>query len=118
MKDSGYSSSVSAQTDKKDADYGSPRVKQELINEQMFRISEYSNDKKYGYTETNPIMVGGVSEGPLNERRFLNALTGPKGEQISYKRFGSCCPFQTKNEPLNNRGFLDKYEITHTIIGY
>jgi hypothetical protein len=56
-------------------------------------------------------MVGGISEGPKNERRFLNALAGPNGEKISYNRLGSCCPFNTKNSPFG--GMLDKYEITY-----
>jgi len=93
--------------------YGSPRVKQELVNDQMFLIKEHTTDETYGYTEKNPIMVGSVGGGPLNERRFLNALLGPNGEQISYQRLGSCCPFQTKNGTFSDTGFLDKYAITY-----
>ena len=93
-------------------DYGSPRVKQKLVNDQMFRIKKYTTDETYGYTEKNPIMVGGKDGGPKNERRFLNALTGPKGEPISYKRLGSCCFFSTKNGGFGS-GLLDKYEITY-----
>ena len=98
---------------KKEVDYGSPRVKQELLNDQMFIIKKYATDKKYGYTEKYPIMVGGIIEGPINQRRFLNALTGPKGEQISYRRLASCCPFYTKNALFDNSGRLDKYQITY-----
>ena len=95
-------------------DYGSPRVKQELINDQMFLIKEYTTDETYGYTESNPIMVGGINEGPLNERRFLNALVGPKGEEISYQRVGSCCHFYTQNGISGgNGGLLDRYAITY-----
>ena len=96
--------------------YGSPYVKQELVNDQMFLINEYSTDKTYGFTEGNPIMVGGAKtdEGPKNERRFLNALAGSNGEQISYQRIGSCCSFQTENGTYSPRGLLDKYEITYT----
>ena len=95
--------------------YGSPRVTQVLVNDQMFLIKEYSTDKTYGYTERNPIMVGGArqNEGPKNERRFLNALAGPAGEQISYQRLGSCCHFSTRNGAIGNSGLLDKYEITY-----
>jgi hypothetical protein len=49
--------------------YGSPRVKQELVNDQVFLIKKYASDKTYGYTEKNPIMVGGEGGGPKNERR-------------------------------------------------
>jgi len=97
-------------------DYGSPSVKQELINDQMFFIKEHTVDEKYGYTEENPIMVGGANEmeGPINERRFLNALLGPNGEEISYQRVGSCCHFSTKNlRSDRTMGLLDRYAITY-----
>jgi len=85
------------------------------MNPETFKITEYSTDKTYGYTEKNPIKVGGMSnsEGPLNERRFLNALTGPNGEKISYSRLGSCCAFKTRNGSFDNTGLLDKYEIKY-----
>lgn len=90
-------------------------VKQELLDEKTFKIYLYSDDKTYGYTEKNPIMVGGVKtqEGPLNERRFLNALVGPNGEKISYYRIGSCCQFSTPNGMIDNGGLLDKYSVTY-----
>ncbi|MEA4917633.1 hypothetical protein [Proteiniphilum sp.] len=84
-----------------------------LVNSQTFLLTEISADKSYGYTEDNPIKVGGVDkkEGPLNERRFLNALAGPQGEKVSYYRLGSCCIFDTENG-LNGRGLLDNYRVT------
>lgn len=92
--------------------YGSPKVKQELVNDQMLRIKEYATDETYGYTEQNPVMVGGGKDGPLNERRFLNALAGPNGEEVYYRRLGSCCAFYTKNGTFGDTGLLDKYEVT------
>ena len=94
--------------------YGSPNVKLELADNTTFKIEEMSEDKSYGYDRLNPIMVGGASqsEGPLNERRFLNALAGPNGEVISYKRLGSCCEFKTKNGMMEG-GLLDKYSVTY-----
>ncbi|WP_439489465.1 hypothetical protein [Algoriphagus sp.] len=64
----------------------SKNVKQELIDNDTFLVKEISTDKSYGLTPKNPVEVGGAkdSEGPLNERRFLNALTGPNGERIHY----------------------------------
>ena len=84
-----------------------------LLNEKTFDLKEISTDKTYGYTEKNPIMVGGVptSEGPLNERRYLNALAGPKGEYITYTRTGSCCQFESENGFMGS-GLLDMYELT------
>lgn len=64
----------------------------------------------YGYSQTNPIKVGGVNSGPANERRYLERLTGPNGEPIAYVRLGSCCPFETKNSEWGS-GMLDRYEI-------
>ncbi|ULC59337.1 2-dehydro-3-deoxyphosphooctonate aldolase [Flaviramulus sp. BrNp1-15] len=63
----------------------------------------------------NPVEVGGYkdSEGPRNERRFLNALAGPNGEKISYYRAGSCCPVKSDNDPFGfGSVMLDNYRVT------
>ncbi len=41
-----------------------------------FKILGISEDKSYGYSEKNPIHVGGVKsmQGPQNERQYLNSL--------------------------------------------
>ncbi|HMM04933.1 MAG: hypothetical protein LBS20_04490 [Prevotella sp.] len=94
--------------------YGSPNVEQKLLNNETFVVEVYSDDITYGYTEENPIMVGAAGgSGPLNERRFLNALMGPDGEPITYRRIGSCCGFKTKNGLFDDGGFLDKYSVMH-----
>lgn len=94
-------------------DYGSPNVKQTLLDNNTFKIDEISSDPTYGYTQENPIMVGGgLFGGAQNERRFLNALMGPDGEAITYSRQGSCCEFKTKNG-LDGGGLLDMYIIAH-----
>ena len=84
-----------------------------VINGQAFLLTEISTDKSYGFTEKNPVRVGVVDklEGPLNERRFLNALAGPNGEKVSYYRLGSCCPFNT-DKGFNGKGLLDNYKVT------
>jgi hypothetical protein len=86
----------------------------ELMDERTFKLTEVSDDGSYGYTEKNPIKVGGAkkSEGPLNERRFLNALQGPNGGRISYVRKGSCCTFETPNGIMGG-GLLDVYEVKY-----
>lgn len=94
---------------------GDTRTKElQLLDENTFLITETTDDRSYGYNKSNPIKVGGAndSSGPLNERRFLNALTGPNGETIIYERGGSCCAFKTPNGPFGNSGMLDRYEIT------
>lgn len=85
-------------------------VERTMINKSTYLVSEFTSDKTYGYTEENPVKVGGVSEGPANERRFLNALTGPNGEKISYERQGSCCPFKT-DKGMFGMGLLDIYTV-------
>jgi hypothetical protein len=65
----------------------------------------------YGYSEKNPIKVGGINDGPKNERAYLNRLTGLNGEKVTYERKGSCCMFETANSPYGG-GMLDKYEVT------
>lgn len=49
-----------------------------------------SIDHTYGYTQENPIKVGGGDfDGPPRERAFLDNLLGPNGERVSYERTGS-----------------------------
>lgn len=63
-----------------------------------------STDASYGYTEGNPIRVGGDGfGGPARARAYLDNLRGPNGESISYDRLGSL--------PSGNT-ILDIYEIT------
>lgn len=71
-----------------------------------------TSDSTYGFTEKNPVKVGGVGNGPLNERNYLNALTGPNGEKVSYERHGSCCEFKSKNSPFG-MALLDRYAVTY-----
>ena len=57
-------------------------------------------DKTYGYTEKNPIKVGGGENGPANERKYLNSLTGPNGEKVSYTEMEVVAHFRQKTVPL------------------
>ena len=86
-----------------------------LRDNNTFSVTEIATDKTYGLSPKNPIEVGGSkdSEGPKNERRFLNALAGPNGEKISYYRSGSCCPIESKNDPFGfGSVMLDNYRVT------
>ena len=63
-----------------------------------------STDTTYGYTEANPIKVGGGAfDGPSRERAYLDHLRGPNGEALSYERQGSLPSGDT---------ILDIYHIT------
>ncbi|WP_306352383.1 2-dehydro-3-deoxyphosphooctonate aldolase [Flavobacterium sp. '19STA2R22 D10 B1'] len=84
-----------------------------LLDENTYKITVQSTDKKYGYDKNYPIHVGftKLEEGPVNQRRFLNALAGPNGEKIKYERLFNCCPFPSKKSELGS-GLLDQYKIT------
>jgi len=84
----------------------------EYLDDRTYKLTTQTDDKTYGYEQSNPIKVGGVREsGPQNQRRFLNALLGPNGEEVGYYRAGSCCHFKTPNGLLNNGGLLDLYKV-------
>ena len=84
-----------------------------LKNDNTFAITLFSKDKKYGYDPDYPVNIffQNTRNEALNETRFLNALAGPNGEKITYKRLETCCPFPTKRSNMG-AGFLNVYELT------
>lgn len=63
-----------------------------------------STDETYGYTESNPIKIGGdFISGPSRERAYLENLLGPNGESLSYERQGSTAGVDV---------ILDAYRVT------
>ncbi|PWA04697.1 2-dehydro-3-deoxyphosphooctonate aldolase [Flavobacterium psychrotolerans] len=105
------SSCVSTKSTLKNVDDNAPVLK--LTTNNTFVINQYSKDVKYGYDKDYPINVffRNTKEIDANQQRFLNALAGPKGEKITYKKTESCCPFPTKKSEMG-AGFLDVYEIS------
>ena len=85
-----------------------------LLDSQTFLLTKITTDPTYGFSDSNPIKVGGIksNQGPLNERRFLNTLAGPNGERISYFRAGSCCPTPSKNGFMG-KALLDIYRVSY-----
>src|SRR5437773_6903577 len=75
--------------------------------------SGISKDSTYGVTEKNPIRVGRKNGGARDEDIYLRSLRGPQGENVQYKRLGSCCQFKTPNAWIGDMGLLDKYEVTY-----
>jgi TonB family protein len=68
---------------------------------------DVSDDPAYGYTMAQPIKVGGTPMfGPARQRRYLQALVGPKGQAIAFRRRGSMAPDA-------NGIILDLYEVTY-----
>jgi len=59
-------------------------------------LSRVATSGSYGYSAMAPIKVGGgLGAGGNRTYQFLNTLRGPNGEEISYDRVGTCCPFDT-----------------------
>jgi len=83
-----------------------------VVKNGVFVITAYSKDKKYGYNKDYPINIfyRGTKNDTINQKYFLNALAGPKGEKITYTKLENCCPFPTKNSDMG-AGFLDVYEL-------
>lgn len=85
----------------------------QLTTNNTFVIIQFSKDPKYGYNQDYPINVfyRNSKDEAINPQRYLNALTGPKGEKLFFKKTEICCPFPTKNSEMGG-GFLAIYEIT------
>lgn len=104
-------SCVSTKSSLKNVDNNAPEPT--LSENNTFVLTEFAKDAKYGYDKDYPINVfyKNTNSEDLNAKRFLDALAGPNGEKVFYKKFESCCPFPTKRDPIG-AGFLDVYEIT------
>ena len=106
-----FTSCVSTKSSLKNVDDTAPILK--LTKDLTFEITQFSTDNKYGYDSDYPINIffKNTKEDPTNQLRFLNALAGPRGEKITFRKLESCCPFPTKKSEMG-AGFLDIYEIT------
>lgn len=104
-------SCISTRSTLKNVDDNAPDLV--LGKNNTFIISLFSKDKKYGYDPDYPINIffRNTRNEAENELRFLNALAGPNGEKITYKRLETCCPFPTKRSDMG-AGFLNVYQLT------
>lgn len=80
------------------------------VYEPFFDIEESAPDKEYGLVGNKPIKVGDRSVS--NQRRYIASLAGPNGEELSFFRRGSCCPYSSKNG-FDGTAFVDVYEVTY-----
>ena len=105
------SSCTSTKSTLENVDNNAPIPK--LTAQNTFIITEYSKDKKYGYDKDYPVNVfyKSVKNDSINQQRYLNALAGPNGETLSYKKIETCCPFPANKSEMG-AGYLDVYEIT------
>ena len=68
---------------------------------------ETSTDERYGVATTTPVQVGGgAMYGPAREHRYLDALRGPEGQVVRYRRTGSL-------SAPDGDTILDAYETTY-----
>jgi hypothetical protein len=92
-------------------------ITDEMIGRQYppMSLKRSATDPEYGVKERKPVMVqGGLGEGAHNVYRFLNALRGPHGEPVHYKRVGTCCEFKTKKSPFGDgKELLEIYEVAY-----
>jgi hypothetical protein len=67
-----------------------------------------SDEAAYATSKDHPVQVGGgAMYVAARERRYLDALRGPMGEAVQYKRTGSLRP------AADGRTILDTYEVTY-----
>lgn len=72
-----------------------------------------STDPGYGVTQKQPVCVGDKTNPKTrNVFSYLNVLRGPQGQEISYRRMGSCCPFKTPNGIVDGMAVLNAYMVT------
>ncbi|MBF6608344.1 MAG: 2-dehydro-3-deoxyphosphooctonate aldolase [Flavobacterium sp.] len=78
-----------------------------------FIVTDFSTDRKYGYDPDYPVNVffRNTANDSINQKRYLNALAGPNGEKIFFRKVDTCCPFPSEHSVMG-AGYLDIYEIS------
>ncbi len=90
-----------------------------LLNDSTLVVTNISTDTTYGRTVEKPIFLGvtNVHESGKNRVKYLNALAGPNGEELTFTRYKSCCPFITLNSRTPGAdqkfGLLDIWVVTY-----
>jgi hypothetical protein len=68
--------------------------------------AQWHEEASYGFTSENPIRIGG---GLVGEALFFEALRGPEGQPVAWRRVAGCCEFET----FDGLAGLDIYEVIH-----
>jgi len=79
-------------------------------HEPFLDITELAPNKKYALSGEHPVMVGEKSV--QNQRRYIASLAGPNGEELTFHRRGSCCPYESENGMMGS-ALVDIYEVTY-----
>ncbi|AWA30820.1 2-dehydro-3-deoxyphosphooctonate aldolase [Flavobacterium magnum] len=84
-----------------------------LLKDNTFAVQTYSTDPRYGYDKDYPVNVfyRDIQNDTLNAQRYLNALAGPNGEKLRYRKLEDCCPYPTKRNEIGGVGMLQVYEL-------
>ena len=83
------------------------------FSETLIQGIESSDDPTYGYTEENPVKIGGGQKDFLGHRLrdlYLDILRGPNGKRIKFERVGQGGMYRSPNGP-GGFAFIDLYEI-------
>ncbi|HYH94836.1 hypothetical protein [Hyalangium sp.] len=84
------------------------RPRSSLVHAEAWQPAR-GEEGSYGFSPDHPIHVGG---GPEGQHAFLEALRGPEGQSLAWRRLGSCCAFETPNGFMG-QGLLDMYEVIY-----
>ena len=77
------------------------------FDKHIVRLTKLATDQSYGFSEKNPVKVGG---GPTNQHEYLGLLRDPQGKPVQYARRGSCCAYKLDSAPMG-MALLDRYQI-------
>ena len=103
-----FSSCISTKSTIKNIDHKAIRPQ---IKGDMFLITEYATEPKYGVDADYPVNIGIISD--RSEETFISyffhGLEGPNGEKIEFKKVDTCCPFPTQHSNMG-AGLLSVYE--------
>lgn len=88
-------------------------AKRPSFTDGRYILTEYAQDSKYGFDPDYPVNIGFIhdKQETINITYYFNALEGPNGEKISFKKVDTCCPFPTKNNTMG-AGTIGIYEVT------
>jgi len=73
-------------------------------------VVDLAPNEDYALVGEYPVMVG--EQSVENQRRYISSLAGPDGQELFFKRTGSCCPYESKNGTLGT-AIVDVFEVTY-----
>lgn len=94
-------------------DFNQHKQLPKMLDYEIIALDGVSDDPTYGYSEDNPINVGGFKTvGKEMVECYFKSLLGYDGYEILYKRIASVKEIPTR-AAKNGHGFIDKYEVEY-----